>query len=85
MKDKPKPIHEIRLGAIRAVIWVNESSDGFFFTTTFSRLYPDKDGKEWETTDSFGYDDLLLLTDVGKRTRAWIHDQLQAAGQPPLL
>ena len=83
MKDKPKPIHEIRRGAIRAVIWVNESSDGYFYTTTFSRLY--KDGKEWETTDSFAYDDLLLLADVAARTRAWLRDQLQAAGQQSLL
>lgn len=54
MNERPKAIHEIRRGAIRAVIWMNESSDGYFFTTTFSRVYPDKDGKEWGTTDSFG-------------------------------
>ena len=84
MKDKPKPIHEIRLGSIKAAVWKNETSNGVFYNTTFTRLY--KDGEEWKTSDSFGRDDLLLLANIAVRTHSWIYDQIQAAaGQQPLL
>lgn len=82
MKDKP--IHEIRLGAIKAVIWKNESSNGRFYNAIFTRLY--KDGEEWKTSASFGRDDLPLLASIAGRANSWIYDQIQAeAGQQSLL
>jgi hypothetical protein len=40
MGSKKKPIHEIRLGAIRASIWSNENLDGSRrYTVTLGRLY----------------------------------------------
>ena len=84
MKAKPKPIHEIRLGAIKVAIWKNESSNGCFYNATFTRLY--KDGEEWKTSASFGRDDLPLLANVAGRAHSWIYDQIQAAaGQQSLL
>ena len=84
MEDKPKPIHEIRLGAIKAAVWKNETSNGVFYNTTFTRLY--KDGEEWKTSDSFGRDDLVFLAIIVGRAHSWIYDQIQAAaGQQSLL
>jgi hypothetical protein len=73
INEKAKPIHEIRLGAIKATVWKNETSNGVRYNTTFSRLY--KDGDEWKTTDSFGRDDLLLLAKVADQTHSWIHEE----------
>ena len=75
MPNKQKPIHEVRLGAIKAAVWKNDTQNGVRYNTTFSRLY--KDGEEWKTTDSFGRDDLLVLAKVSDRTHSWIHDQSQ--------
>ena len=75
MKDKTKPIHEVRLGAIKAAVWKNDTSNGVRYNTTFSRLY--KDGDEWKNTDSFGRDDLLVLAKVADRAHSWIHEQSQ--------
>ena len=47
-----KPVHEIRLGAIKATIWANETSVGTRHSVNVSRLY--KDGDEWKRSDSFG-------------------------------
>jgi len=75
MPNKQKPIHEVRLGAIKAAVWKNDTQNGVRYNTTFSRLY--KDGEEWKTTDSFGRDDLLVLAKVADRAHSWIHEQSQ--------
>ncbi len=56
---KQKPIHEVRLGSVKAAIWENQTDNGTRFNVTVSRIY--KDGEEWKSTESFGRDDLLLL------------------------
>ena len=75
MQNKTKPIHEVRLGAIKAAVWKNDTSNGVRYNTTFSRLY--KDENEWKNTDSFGRDDLLVLGKVADQTHSWIHEQGQ--------
>ena len=71
-----KPIHEVRLGAIKAAVWKNETeTSGPRFNVKFSRIY--KDGNDWKTTDSFGRDDLLLLAKVADQTHSWICSQNQ--------
>jgi hypothetical protein len=73
-----KPIHEIRLGAIKAAIWKNDTDAGPRYNTTFSRLF--KNGDNWESTDSFGRDDLLLVGKVADHVHSWIFRQ---QAQPP--
>jgi hypothetical protein len=73
--QKPKPIHEVRLGAIKAAVWKNDSESGVRYNVTLSRIY--KDGEEWKSTDSFGRDDLLLVAKVADRAHSWIFDQNQ--------
>ena len=70
-----KPTHEIRIGAIKAVIWANDTQNGTRHNVTFARLY--KDGDEWKETTSFGRDDLLLLAKVADKSHSWIHEQGQ--------
>ena len=64
------PVHEVRLGAIKATIWENETSVGTRHNVTVARLY--KDGDEWKQTESFGRDDLLLLAKVLDQAHSWL-------------
>ena len=70
MKSKPKPTKEVRIGSIKAAIWKNDTENGVRFNVTFSRLY--RDGESWQSTDSFGRDDLLLLGKVADQAHSWI-------------
>lgn len=80
MKEKQKPIHEVRLGTIKAAIWKNDTESGVRYNVTLSRLY--KDGEEWKSTDSFGRDDLLLLGKVADNAHSWICQQSQQSQEP---
>ncbi len=77
MSNKAKPVHEVRLGHIKAAVWRNETEAGARYNVTFSRLY--KDGDQWGSTESFGRDDLLLLAKVADQTHSWIFAQNQEA------
>ena len=71
-KQKDKPAHEVRIGAVKAAIWRNDTSNGFRYNTTFSRLYKDKEDDQWKSTDSFGRDDLLVLAKVADEAHSYI-------------
>ncbi len=75
MKNKIKPIHEVRLGLIKAAVWKNETELGVRYNATFCRLY--KNGEDWASTESFGRDDLLTLAKVADQTHSWICAQQQ--------
>lgn len=70
---KSGPVHEIRLGRIRAAIWENDTQNGTRHNVTVSRLY--KDGDEWKDSSSFGRDDLPLVGKVLDRCHTWIFEQ----------
>jgi hypothetical protein len=67
-----KPVHEIRLGSVKAAVWINSSATGTWHSVTFGRLYKDADDS-WKTTDSFGRDDLPLVEKVADLVHRWIH------------
>ena len=69
-KSKQGPVHELRLGRIRAAIWENDTQNGVRHNVTVSRLY--KDGDEWRDSSSFGRDDLPLVSKVLDRAHTWI-------------
>ena len=84
-----KPIHEIRLGRIKAAIWENEGENGIRYNVTLTRLY--KNGKdEWRDSTTFGRDDLPLVEKVCHMTHLWIFSHSQggivqtvaASGEP---
>lgn len=70
---KPQPIHEVRLGVVKAAIWEHASDHGQRYNVTLARIY--KDGEQWKSTDSFGRDELLLLAKVIDLTHSWIFEQ----------
>jgi hypothetical protein len=77
---KNRPIHEVRLGSIKAAVWQNDTETGVRYNTTLSRVY--KDGEAWKTTESFGRDDLLLVAKVADLAHSWIIAK-QQEGEPP--
>jgi len=70
---KIRPVHEIRLGRVRAAIWENETQNGTRHNVTLSRLY--KDGDDWKDSASFGRDDLPLVAKVIDQAHSWIFQQ----------
>lgn len=80
--DKIRPVHTERIGNIRAAIWANEGGQsGVYYAVTVSRLY--KDGQsQWQSSDHFGRDDLLVLAKVLDRAHTWIWEKLQAPAIP---
>jgi hypothetical protein len=79
MNTKQKPIHEIRIGAVKAAIWENTHDNVTRHNVTICRLY--KDGEDWKSSDSFGRDDLPLLFKVADQAHTWIfaHQREKAA------
>ncbi len=70
-----RPLHEIRLGCIKAVVWANETDNGIRHNVSVGRLY--KDGENWATSQSFGRDDLPLLAKVVDLAHTWIFVETQ--------
>lgn len=71
-QTKSRPVHEVRMGRIRAAVWENETQNGTRHNVSFSRLY--KDGDEWKDSSSFGRDDLPLLAKVADQAHSWIFE-----------
>ena len=70
---KQKPVHEIRLGRIKAAIWANETDNGTRHNVVITRLY--KDGDEWKTSTSFGREELPLVAKIADMAHTWIYQQ----------
>ena len=68
---KARPVHEVRLGRIRAAIWANETQNGVRHNVTVSRIY--KDGDDWKDSTSFGRDDLPLVAKIADQAHSWIY------------
>ena len=71
--DKAKPVHEIRLGRIRAAVWLNETENGPRYNVQISRLHKDK-ADQWKDSTSFGREDLPLVATVADRAMVWIYE-----------
>jgi hypothetical protein len=69
---KTKPVHEIKLAKIRSAIWENKTESGIRYNVTISRLYRDESG--WQSSDSFGFEDLLLVEKAAHLAMKWIYE-----------
>ena len=78
-REKTRPVHEVRLGRVRAAIWENDTQNGTRHNVTVSRLY--KDGDNWKDSTSFGRDDLPLVAKVVDQAHSWIFEQSSAGGE----
>ena len=66
---------------IVAAIWRNENSEGkAWYSVTIERRYKDKDGA-WQSTGSFGADDLLTVAKVADRAHTEVFRLLAADRQ----
>jgi hypothetical protein len=72
-EPKQKPVHEVRLGRIKATIWANDTESGVRHNVTLARLY--KEGDEWKKSGSFGREDLPLVMKVADLAHTWIYQQ----------
>lgn len=73
-----KPVHRLRIGNIGAAIFENKTQDGkTFYNAQFDRSY--RDGETWKHTQSYGRDDLLVLSKVADQVHSWIVDKQQAS------
>lgn len=69
-----RPAHDIRVGRIRATIWIHQTdSRNATFNTTITRLY--KDGEVWKDSTVFYRDDLPIVAKVADIAYAWIWSQ----------
>lgn len=71
-----RPVHEIRLGRIKAAIWENETREGTRHNVSLTRIY--KDGNTWKDSTSFGRDDLPLLAKVADLAHSWVYENASA-------
>ncbi len=76
----PAPVKTLRLGRIKAAVWENSADQRTFYNVTFARTYLDEQ-KKFHDADSFGRDDLLLLSKLADQAHTFVCDRL--AGQRP--
>ena len=75
-----RPVHEVRLGRIRAAVWANSTETGIRHNVTVSRLYKDEASGTWKDSASFGRDDLPLVGKVCDLAHSWIYEQGSSNG-----
>ena len=75
-----RPVHEVRLGKVKAAIWRNETEAGTRYSVTFSRIYKTDSG--WESSLSFGRDELPLVGKVSDMAHTWIYQQNDKSEAP---
>ena len=74
---RSKPIHEVKVGMVKAAIWANDTSKGTLYSVTLARLYKADEG--WKTTQSFNPRDLTDVVRVSVLAEAWLTDQQREA------
>lgn len=67
---KQKPVHEIKVGGIRATIWLNEANGTTIHNVTVSRRY--KSGDKFQQTTSFNRSHLPRLYEAILKADHWI-------------
>ena len=72
MATTPRPVHEIKIGSVRAAIWENSSRQGRWFRVSVTRIY--RDGDEWREAHSFGRDELPIVSKIADMAYSWIWD-----------
>lgn len=71
-----RPVHEIRIGLIKACIWQKQTRPDVRHSISVVRLY--RNGDVWKESARFGRDDLPLVRLVLDRAHTWILRQSQS-------
>jgi hypothetical protein len=69
-----KPVHTVRHRNIKAAIWKNQTANGTMYNVTVARSYQD-DREQWHDTQSFGFDDLLVVAKLMYDAHSYINAQ----------
>jgi len=77
MPENNKPVYRLHYGNVVAAVWANNSRSGYFYNTTFSRIYKDKE--LWGESTSFEDRDLPNLAKAASDVHTWIHQKKQNA------
>ena len=80
MATNQKPLHQIRIGAIRASIWEQQSGNTSFFTVSYSRSYRDRQG-QWHSGHSYTEQYLSAIRDCTLEARKWMRLYRQSNGR----
>lgn len=78
MGTNNRPLHEVKLGRVRATIWANETKAGPRYSVVLSRRYKAPDGS-WKSTESFDAGDLLNVAHATERALEFILETTPAA------
>lgn len=70
-----KPVHEVRIGMIKASIWKKKTQSGPRHTVALVRLF--RNGDRWQESTRFGRDDLPVLRMVVDQAHNWIFENTQ--------
>ena len=74
-----KPVHEIRIGLIKASVWKKRTRSGLRHSVAVVRLY--RNGDRWQQSSRFGRDDLPVVRLVLDKAHLWIHQHCQSSNQ----
>ena len=76
------PIHELRIGLIKARIWKKHTRSGVRHTVSVLRLF--RNGDVWKESTRFGRDDLPTLRLVLDRAYGWLLSNTLSQEQTPV-
>jgi hypothetical protein len=78
MSENNKPIHQVRIGRIKAAVFDN--GDDAPRKVQFTALYKDEEDK-WQGSQSFTREDLPLLIKVADRVHSYLYEKNEPNGQ----
>ena len=78
MAAKNKPVHQVRIGRIKAAVF--ENGDDAPRKVQFQALYKDEEDK-WQGSQSFTREDLPLLIKVADRVHSYLYEKNDSNGQ----
>ncbi len=67
------PVHVVRIGLVKATIWLNQTSYGERHSVSLVRLY--RDGDAWAESTRFGRDELPVVAKAADLAFAWIWER----------
>ncbi len=67
-----KPVANFRSGVLSVSVWEQDGSNGTFYRANAQRAFKREGAEDWEHTDSFGRDDMLIVAELMRTAWAWI-------------
>jgi hypothetical protein len=72
MADKNRPVHQVRIGRVKAAVF--ENGDDAPCKVQFTALYKNEEDK-WRGSSSFAREDLPLLIKVADQVHSYLYQQ----------